>query len=283
LLRVAERAGAGEVQFILLPYPTPTGYLKDGEAATYTSAEEKNRQMQVRFTATLQAIQNDVRFNTQMPTVLAAHVHVQGGQLHSLYRMALEQDVILPAAALPTHFAYIALGHIHKPQALLGAPHIRYSGSIERLDLGERDDAKSVVVFEVGPQGLQGEPRLLPLEATPIYALEIHNPREELPRLRERYPDARRDLVQIQFTYRAGVDSLEDILRELDAIFPRWYHRHWTDAAALGPALSLGEAAPIKSFEDTVRDYLKQELLTCSEDERDAVLALAEKLMAEME
>jgi hypothetical protein len=120
----------------------------------------------------------------------------------------------------------------------------------------------------------------LPLEATPIYAVEIHTPLQEaLQQLRRLHPDARQDLVHIQFTYTAGVDNLEEALRELEEIFPRWYYRDWSEVNALGPALTLGEADRAKSFEETVRDYLKQELINHAEADRDAVLARAEALM----
>ena len=46
---------------------------------------------------------------------------------------------------LAEQYAYVALGHIHRPQFLGGHPHVRYSGSIERMDLGEQTDTKSAV------------------------------------------------------------------------------------------------------------------------------------------
>ena len=91
--------------------------------------------------------------------------------------------------------------------------------------------------------------------------------------------DARRDLVNIQLTYTAGVDNLDAVLDELDEIFPRWYARTWAEAGALGPSLTVGEAAASRSFEDTVRDYLKQELANHPPEDCDAVLLLAEELL----
>src|SRR5215813_3927642 len=44
-LRLADRNGQ-EVQFLLLPYPTPTRYLRDEPAQRYGSLEEKNRHLQ---------------------------------------------------------------------------------------------------------------------------------------------------------------------------------------------------------------------------------------------
>src|SRR4029077_19276990 len=119
----------------------------------------------------------------------------------------------------------------------------------------ERRDNKGVVLLDIGPEGRRGEPVVLPLEATPIYSIELRTPlKEEIQQLRTQFPNARRDLVHIQFTYTAGVDNLEEALRELEEIFPRWYYRDWTESGTLGPPMTVGEANPTRSFEDTVRD-----------------------------
>ena len=57
------------------------------------------------------------------------------------------------------------------------------------MDLGEAGDEKGVVVFDVGPAGLAGEPRTLPVEATPVYEVKVTSPRVELPALRVRWWD----------------------------------------------------------------------------------------------
>jgi exonuclease SbcD len=283
LVRLADRKDGHQVQFILMPYPTPTRYLDQETTQRYQNLEEKNRHLQSAYAATLRKIQEDAHFEPRLQTVLAAHIHVRGARLPNLFRIEERNDVVFSENDLPTGFAYVALGHIHKPQFLCGQSHVRYSGSIERLDLGEREDDKGVVVVDIGPEGRRGEPVTLPLEATRIYPIEIHDPRTELPLLRERYPDAQRDLVHIQFTYTAGVDNLEEVLRELEAIFPRWYYRDWSESSALGPALTVGALTQAKSFEDTVRDYLRHELSDRADEEREAVLARAEELMKEVE
>jgi exonuclease SbcD len=235
------------------------------------------------FTARLRALQEDSRFDRDLPSVLAAHVAVSGCELSKqLFRLTPEEDVVFEETDLTPGFAYIALGHIHRAQNLGGQAHVRYSGSIERMDLGESSDNKGVIVLDVGPDGFRGEPATLPLESTPIYEIEIRSPRDELPGLRQLYSTGQNALVKIKFTYTAGVDNLEETLRELEAIFPRWYDRQWTEASALGPTLILGEARA-KSFEDTVRDYLRQELTNHPDALREAVLARAEALMREVE
>ncbi len=281
LLRLSDREGT-EVQFLLMPYPSPAHYLREEESQRFSTLEEKNRRLQSAFTAALQQLRQHPLYDAAKPAVLAAHVHVQGATLPTLFRMSEEESIILQEGDLPTDLAYVALGHIHQPQQILGLPHVRYSSSIERLDLGERRDQKGVVLVDIGPEGRRGEPEFVPLPATRIYAVEFHNPAEDIPRLREEYPDAENDLVNLQFTYTAGKDNLEQILRDLEEIFPRWYFRDWKESSALGATLTLGEAAAGKSFEETVRDYLQQELMNHADDERQAVLELAEELLRDL-
>lgn len=284
LLRLAGQDG-GQVQFALMPYPTPPCYL-EGAAQQYGSLEEKNRALQGAYTARLRELLRDPHVHDPaLPTVLSAHIHLQGGKLPSLFRMSERESIVFSEHDVPGGLAYVALGHIHQPQCPLpGHPHVRYSGSVERLDLGERNDDKCVTVLEVGPEGLRGTPVTLPLEATPMYDLDIVKPQEELPRLRARYPDADRALVRYRLVWTAGVDNREAILRELDGIFPRWYEREVREANALGATLVPATAAPVhRSFGETVRDYLQTELMNHPDPEREALLRLAEALLLEEE
>lgn len=67
-----------------------------------------------------------------------------------------------PAQAFPQAYAYIALGHLHRPQTFAGYPHIRYSGSPLPLSFSESADKKEVVLIDVQPDGT------LQTEALPI-------------------------------------------------------------------------------------------------------------------
>lgn len=279
LLRLRDPKEQFDVQFILMPYPTPSRYLRD-EAQKYASPEEKNQRLMSAFMEALRTIQLHERFDRNVPTVLSAHVNVSGATIGpSLFRLAEKDDVVVPVEGVAGEFAYVALGHVHKPQALAGRQNVRYSGSIDRMDLGESGDAKSVVVVDIGPGGLVGKPEILPMESTPIYEVDIRVPSVDLPALRERHSEANGDLVSLHIRYTAGKESLEDILREADAIFPRWYHRDWTEASELGPSIAPGEEGGRgKSFEDTVREYVRQELANYSDDEQAQILRRLESL-----
>jgi exonuclease SbcD len=283
LLRLGDRDGGREVQFVLMPYPTTARYLADEAAQRYQGLDERNRALMAAYTHKLNQLRTHERFDKSLPTVLSAHVAVRGSELPTLFRLSEQEDVVLAEADLPTGFAYVALGHIHKAQALGGQSHVRYCGSIERLDLGEQHDAKGVVLLEVGAEGLRGPPEIVPMDAARVYEVTVDSPQFDVPELRRKYPDAHNDLVKLRVRYTAGVDDREALLRELEEIFPRWYDREIVETSELGPTLTRGEAAHGKSFEETVREYLMQELSNHEAGQRDAVLARAEALLAEVE
>ena len=283
LLRLMDTKSGLPVQFLLMPYPTPTRYLVNEPAQKYQGLDEKNRHLMAAFTEQLHTLHQSEWFSPELPAVLAAHIAVRGSELPTLFRLSEQEDIVLDDAALPTGFAYTALGHIHRPQCIGGQPHIRYSGSIERMDLGEKNDDKSVVLFDLGPQGLLDEPQLLPLDCTPIYEVNIERPSEELAELTRIYSDAKHHLVRLRCTYTAGLDVREEILRQLEEIFPRWYDREIKEANVLRETLTIGSPHQTKSFQQTVRDYLEQELTNYPDELRQAVLLRAEALIREME
>ena len=280
LVRVEDKASGLPVQFLLMPYPTSARYLTDEPSQKYAGLDEKNRHLMKAFTAKLHELRDSPSFSPDLPAILAAHIGVRGSELPTLFRLSEEEDVVFDAADLPTGFAYVALGHIHKPQ-FLGMTHVRYSGSIEKMDLGEGRDEKVVVLFDIGPEGLQGEPWTLPLPSTPVYEVLIDDPTEEIPRLREQYPDAASHLVRIRCTYTAGRESREDVLRQLEEVFPRWYDRQITEASTLGPTLVVEQDKP-RSFEETVRSYIDQELGDQQEERRASVFGKLEALLREV-
>jgi exonuclease SbcD len=281
-IRLEDRMGGFPVQFVLMPYPTPNRFLKGETGLKYGSPDEKNKLLVNAWSDALRGIRAHPKYDLNAPAVLGAHVHVHGSNVGpSLFRITEEEDVVVHGAELPHQFDYVALGHIHKPQ-WLGEQHVRYSGSIERMDLGEQADQKGVVIVEIGPDGRNGEPTVLSLPATRVYEVVVLEPSEDVPRLRQEYPNAKDDLVNLQIRYTAGKDQLEDVLRDLERIFPRWYARDWKETGALGPTL-VSEGGGGKGFGETVREYLGQELIQHDPAERDAILKIADQLLKDME
>jgi len=281
--RIPDRRTGGEVQFVLLPYPTAQRYLTRDELQAYNSLQEKNRHLTTAYMAKLDELQRHSAFRHNLPTVLSAHIAVEGATLSGFFRLSEEEDIVFDAASVPLGFAYVGLGHIHRPQALFGQEYLRYSGSIERMDLGEKNDDKSVAVVDLGPHGREGEVRLLDLPSTPIADLQIVDPVAQLPRLKDDYPEHEKMLVRLSVYYTAGEQNREAILRELEGIFPRWYFRELHERNELGQTLTAASEGGQETFEETVRGYLRQELIQHDEATRDRILARAEELMREVQ
>lgn len=89
-----------------------------------------------------------------VPHIMVAHVTVQSAAYGSERSVMLGHDLVLPLSVLKNpHWDYVALGHIHRHQALepTWAPPVVYSGSVERIDFGEEREAKGFVIAEVEP------------------------------------------------------------------------------------------------------------------------------------
>lgn len=283
-LKLKDRKHGNDVQFALMPYPTATHYLRGEKGQKYGSFDEKNRLLVTAFDDRLREILDNPKFDNSIASVLGAHVHVHGSLIGpSLFRMDERDDVVVDGGTLYDRFVYVGLGHIHKPQFLNGQEHVRYCGSIETMDLGEANDTKGVVLIELDEHGKRVSLEVLPLPSTKVYEISILDPTDDLPRIRDEYFGAECDLVNLHIHYTAGEHNLEEILAELEDIFPRWYARDWHESGALGPSLASGEAERSKSFSQIVRDYLNDELIQHSDAERDAILALADELIAEVE
>jgi exonuclease SbcD len=62
----------------------------------------------------------------------------------------LGQDLVIPKSVIcRPRFSYIALGHIHKYQAINQRPLAVYAGSPERIDFGEEHDRKGFVLVDL--------------------------------------------------------------------------------------------------------------------------------------
>jgi len=97
-------------------------------------------------------------------TAVMAHAFVVGGQASESERDIRIGGVDSVPSAVFDGVDYVALGHLHGPQVVKGAgsAQARYSGSPLAFSFSEMNHKKSSVIVELGPQGVIGEPRLIP-------------------------------------------------------------------------------------------------------------------------
>ena len=89
-------------------------------------------------------------FRDDAVNVLMAHMFtdgaIPGGGEH---QVTIGIEYAVSPARLPATASYIALGHVHRPQAIRGAPSpTRYAGSLLQLDFGETEQTKSVAIVD---------------------------------------------------------------------------------------------------------------------------------------
>lgn len=91
-------------------------------------------------------------FRPDRVNVLLAHLFTDGALLGGGEReITTGMAYAISPGRLPGDASYIALGHVHRPQAVKGsAATARFAGSLLQLDFGEAEQTKSVCVVEAG-------------------------------------------------------------------------------------------------------------------------------------
>ena len=92
---------------------------------------------------------------TGLPKILMGHLFVQGGKISDSERnIQIGGATAIHASDFPDGVNYIALGHLHRPQAIKGADYpIRYSGSPIPLRFNETGYSKQVFLLELSDDG----------------------------------------------------------------------------------------------------------------------------------
>lgn len=106
-----------------------------------------------------------------VPIIATGHLTTVGASasdsVREIYVGSLEA---FPTSAFPPA-AYIALGHIHRPQKVGGLEHIRYCGSPIPLSFDEAKQQKEVLLVDLDGSGLQNIQALLVPRFQPLLSL----------------------------------------------------------------------------------------------------------------
>jgi exonuclease SbcD len=94
------------------------------------------------------------QYGQDLPLIATGHLFVQGserdGRLNIIHIGSLDA---LSASDFPTKLDYVALGHLHRPQA--PAPKVHYSGSILPMDFNEYNYDQIVKILHFEGKSLQ--------------------------------------------------------------------------------------------------------------------------------
>ena len=110
------------------------------------------------------------KINKSIPCIFSGHLTVMEAKTSTETLMSIGADYMFPAQFFAgPEFEYVALGHVHKDQVLIESPPVIYSGSLERVDFGEKNDIKGFYVIEIEPKKSQGN-RLVSYKKVPVSA-----------------------------------------------------------------------------------------------------------------
>ncbi len=136
------------VQVLALPWVTRSRFGARHETTGMTLEEIYGAMLDRVQEAFEETLANEV--DPQVPLILTAHASVLGARLGSERQIMLGHELVLSEGMVTNpRFDYVALGHIHKHQALHDRPPVVYAGSIERIDFGEASEDKGYVLAEV--------------------------------------------------------------------------------------------------------------------------------------
>jgi len=263
--------GETAAALVALPYPSASAYDLPGDLR---SVAEKRATLSAAVAARGEALsERAAREHPGVPLLMAGHFllrHAEGPT--GLREVAESEDVHVEGASLD-RFAYVALGHIH--QSLVLAEHVRYSGAIDRVDFGEADEPRQVVLAEINDGGIALEE--LPLDATPMRRVEAGS-LGEIAEQAQMLDEPERAIVKLALRLdRADVASLW--VAEARRSFPRLFEPiQLLRLDESDPSLLTGEIEHAGPAE-TVRAFLADRL--ADDPDRAALLQMAEEILGE--
>jgi DNA repair exonuclease SbcCD nuclease subunit len=237
------------VQFAVVPYPTRE--LLEPYRSEITGATQRNVALSGAYANLVRAVVGEL--DPSLPAVFVTHVNVAGVKTPSERELSYDEDLRLGRSDLPlANLAYIALGHIHQPQPISHQVPCHYSGSIDRLNMGERKDDKCVLLVDV-PQTGPAEVTPLPLETTPFYDFRLSA--EELENLPNSCPETRHAFVRIHLELRVGDDPVA-LQRRVQELCPRCLGVQFSGEGL--SRIAADSPAQPKDYAATALDYLRQ-------------------------
>jgi len=133
----------GPLQIVGIPWPT-RNVLMSRYAHKFKSNSEIATYLSDKVGQIIQTLASEL--NPELPAILMGHLTVSNGLFSGSEKCAVfgTDPIFLPSQLAIEPFDYVALGHLHRHQNLnpKSSPAIIYSGSVERVDFGERKDEK---------------------------------------------------------------------------------------------------------------------------------------------
>jgi exonuclease SbcD len=140
LIQLRNRAGTPSLTCIAIPFlrssDLPPGAGSAGVSALYADGVALARA-------------------AQLPIIATGHLHIRGGEVSEVSERSIYigGEAAISSDIFDESIRYVALGHLHKPQAVPGATTIRYAGSPFPMSVTERTYEHSIGVVDIDTSG----------------------------------------------------------------------------------------------------------------------------------
>lgn len=157
LLVLQRRDGSPGAILCAIPFIRPRDVLQSHAGQSAQDKQQSLQQAIQQHYQNLYALAEAKRaeLGGDLPIIATGHLTTVGASasdsVREIYVGSLEA---FPTSAFPPA-AYIALGHIHRPQKVGGLEHIRYCGSPIALSFDEAKQQKEVLLVELDSSGLR--------------------------------------------------------------------------------------------------------------------------------
>jgi len=144
----------GPISIVGIPWPSRANVALQQE---HTSSSVTELAAYISNAVSKIIAQSAAALDPAIPAVLAGHLTVSSGIFSGSEKRAIygTDPTLLPSQLAIPPFDYVALGHLHRYQNLnqAGYPAVVYSGSIERVDFGERKEDKGFCLVKIHEKG----------------------------------------------------------------------------------------------------------------------------------
>lgn len=140
----------GPIQIVGIPWPT-RNTISIGNKHGHKTAIQITQYISRAVTQIINTFTQ--KLDPTIPAILAGHLTVSSGIFSGSEKRAIygTDPTFLPSQLAIRPFDYVALGHLHRHQNLNphGYPPLVYSGSIDRVDFGERKEEKGFCLVSI--------------------------------------------------------------------------------------------------------------------------------------
>lgn len=204
------KSAEGELKAVIAAVP----FLRDQDLRKSVSGETGlerkqaiRKAIRVHFEQVGEAAQ--VYADSNVPIIAMGHLFVKHAETSAKHNNIYIGDVEnMEAAAFPSIFDYVALGHIHRPQKMDDVGRIQYSGSIIPLSFTETKDEKVVKILDFKERDFEIQDLTVPTFRR-LKSIE----RNSLEAVKNR-------LVQLAEDYKDGLPAWVEVMIDTEKVIP---------------------------------------------------------------